>query len=180
MQQQQKKPTVSNLIDLLNKPALIKWANNLGLEGIKVGDYTKQKMSDGVRIHTQIELYLSQNKPMIDFQTQFNFAEFIKGKEVLAIEKKIEHEDYEGRIDIKLKIGDDIYICDFKKKKDKDKVYFEQKIQLAAYMIAENVSKAGIISYPDFKLIEVNIDLEKYKKLINNLVSIYNLKKELA
>ncbi|CAB4131200.1 hypothetical protein UFOVP129_58 [uncultured Caudovirales phage] len=171
-----KKPTVSQLIDLLNKPALIKWANKIGLQGVSLDDYNKKSTSNGSSIHLQIEKFLDYNVPFRDLQTQNNFVEFIKDKEIITIEKDIYHDLFFGRLDIKFKFNGNIYICDFKPKNNYSTIFFEQKLQLAMYKYADECDKVGIISYPDFTLQEVEFDFEVYKRIIDCLCNLYNLK----
>lgn len=59
-------PGVTTVLDILAKPALIKWANNLGLKGIDSTKF-KDKMADiGKIAHKMILAYLSK-EPLITF-----------------------------------------------------------------------------------------------------------------
>jgi hypothetical protein len=172
------KPTVTQLISLLDKPALLKWANKIGLQGINIDDYRKESFSKGNLYHSQIENYIKYNIPFID-QSFFNrFKYFMEDKEIIESEKNIENEYYRGRYDIKLKYNDSIYICDFKT--NQKNIYFENKLQLSAYKFADSCDKLAVISIPDFSIFEINI--EEYqinKNILVNLHSIYNLKNQL-
>ena len=55
------KPSVTNLVDMLDKPALMRWANKIGLEGIKLDEYKSQKKDEGSNIHETIATYLNFN-----------------------------------------------------------------------------------------------------------------------
>ena len=50
--------SVSKLIEVLNKPALLHWSNKIGLQGISLKDYRKKSTSKGTSKHNQIENYL--------------------------------------------------------------------------------------------------------------------------
>jgi hypothetical protein len=49
------KPTVSQLLQLLDKPALLGWANKIGLEGISLDEYRKKSTKGGTDLHKEIE-----------------------------------------------------------------------------------------------------------------------------
>lgn len=82
------KPTVSQLLELLNKPNLIYWANNLGINGIKLKDYYESSSKKGISLHTQILNYVTKGIQFDDINIQNNFIKFIENKEIIDIEKK--------------------------------------------------------------------------------------------
>lgn len=49
-----KVPGITTVIGLLNKPALVKWANNLGLQGIDSSKYVDDKAAIGTLAHAMI------------------------------------------------------------------------------------------------------------------------------
>jgi len=51
-------PGVTTLIGILNKPALVPWANNLGLQGINVKDYVDDKADIGTLDHEMMYVNL--------------------------------------------------------------------------------------------------------------------------
>jgi hypothetical protein len=61
-------PSVTTVLGVLNKPALVYWSNNLGLEGIKVTEYVDDKAKIGSLSHFILECYLKNVQP--------DFAEF--------------------------------------------------------------------------------------------------------
>lgn len=170
------KPTVTELIKLLDKPALLKWANKIGLDGIKLEDYRKDKMQSGTSLHNQIECYLQYKKPFEDNLNQLRFDNFIKDKEVLFIEKNIETDWFIGRLDLMFNCKNESYICDFKS--NQRAIYFENKLQLIAYRMALKCDKIAIISIPDFTLMNVYIkEYGPYEEILKALSIIYNNKK---
>ena len=56
-------PGASTITGLLNKPMLVKWANNLGLQGIDSSKYTDKAASIGTLIHYLVECHITKKKP---------------------------------------------------------------------------------------------------------------------
>jgi hypothetical protein len=169
------KPSVSKLIGLLDKPALLKWANKIGLQGISIDDYKKKSTKSGIDYHLSIENFLKHGLLSDDEQFNIKMQKFFSDKEIIDIEKSIEHDLFVGRFDVKLKWKDIIFICDFK---SSSSVYFEQKLQLTAYKMAEGCDHVAVIHIPDFVLRPVTVD-ENHEKIIYHLSMIYDLKSNL-
>ena len=58
-------PGVTTVLSILNKPALVKWSNNLGLNGIDVNKFVDALADIGTLTHKMIEDYL--NKKEVDY-----------------------------------------------------------------------------------------------------------------
>jgi hypothetical protein len=173
-----KKPSVTELISLLDKPALLNWANKIGLEGIKLEDYRKRSLQNGTSIHKQIEDFINNNHPFENKEHENNFKRYFNNKEILEIEKPIETDLFVGRLDVKFKYNNKVYICDFKT--NQKNVYFENILQLCSYWMAEKCDGVGIISVPDFRFIHVSVEnFNEYEKIIKSLNTIYTLKQKL-
>ena len=86
-----KKPSVSKLLDLLNKPALMYWANNLGLEGMSLKKYRKRRLSLGTSLHKQVEYFLVDGLIPDNELLKNNFIDFFTDIEVLGVEQKVEN-----------------------------------------------------------------------------------------
>jgi hypothetical protein len=173
-----KKPSVSELLDLLNKPALINWANKQGLLGVDISKERGKWLNAGSSIHKQIELYHTQKIPFDKKEDQLLYNNFIQEKEILEIEKNIETDYFIGRFDCKLKSQNKIYIIDYKK--DAKNVYLENKLQLVAYGMAEECDCMAIVSVPKFELLEVKMsDRKPYEEILKSLSVIYYSKKEI-
>ena len=54
----QRVPGVTTVLGIMNKPALIKWANNLGLQGIDSSAYVDETARVGTLAHQMIQEYL--------------------------------------------------------------------------------------------------------------------------
>lgn len=173
-----KKPSVTELLSLLDKPALLGWANRQGLAGVDISKARPKWLVEGVSIHEQIENFIRKKEPFIKSEYQERFNIFIQDKEVLKLECKIETDYFTGRYDIRLKWKDKVYIMDFKK--DKKKIYLEQKLQLVAYSMAEPCDSFAIVGVPEFNLIPVEIsDRKPYEDILKSLCNIYVNKKRI-
>lgn len=172
------KPSVTDLLKLLDKPALLNWANKKGLEGIDISKERSKWLNAGVSIHSQIESYIRNGEPFISEANQAAFNTFIFDKEILGLECRIETEWFTGRYDIKVKWNDKTYIMDFKNKSKK--IYFENKLQLIAYSMAEPCDSFAIVSVPAFTVMNFNVqNREPYEEIMKCLSKIYNLKSEI-
>ena len=158
------KPSVSELLDLLNKPALLYWANKLGLEGVPLQEFYKKSKKSGISIHSQIRCFCEQNVPFEDPEHQAKFLSFIKDKQIVDFEKPIETDHFVGRYDVRILIENQPYICDFK---SNSKVYFENLLQLTAYRMAYPECKLAVIEVPSFTF--KPIEIEDFKILENIL-----------
>lgn len=173
-----KKPSVSELIKLLDKPALLKWANKIGLEGIKLDEYSNKVKNSGISIHKQIEEYIQFNKPFENIKHQNEFNRYFKDKKIISFESNIETDWFIGRQDLRIEYNGKQFICDFKS--NQKYVYFENILQLVAYRMSEKSDGIGIISVPDFTFLPIKIqDFTPYEEILKSLSNIYNLKKQI-
>lgn len=168
------KPSVTKLIEMLDKPALMKWANKIGLEGIKLDDYKSKSKEQGLSIHETIENYLKYGLLSDDESLNLKIQKFFSDKEVISVEQSIETDYFTGRYDIKLRWQNIEFVCDWK---SNGGVYFETKLQLAAYAMSENCHVA-VIHVPDFLIRPVSITDIYYEFLIE-LSKLYDLKQKI-
>lgn len=172
-------PSITKLLQLLDKPALLKWANKIGLEGIKLDEYQSKSKAKGNSYHNQVEAMIKHNKEIKDPILRQNYHAFFDGSEILESEKNISGEYWKGRYDIKFKRNGLIYLCDFKS--NAKRVYFENKLQLIAYSEIENVDEIGVISLPDFRYHPVIIpDRKPYIGILRALSHIYECKQQIT
>lgn len=170
----QRKPYVTQLISLLDKPALLGWANRIGLEGVSIDAFRAKALDKGKTFHEQIHRRLTDGTPFPELDDNVNFDLFMAGKRVLSVEKVIETEWFLGRLDLAVEVEGSSVICDFK---PGSKIYFEQVLQLVAYRMAEGGAIA-IVETPTFKMKRVSIpDFEPFEKLLKALAEIYREKK---
>lgn len=171
-----KKPSISELMSLLDKPALLSWANKQGLAGINIGIKRKEWLSHGTSMHAQIESFIRNGEAFIEQSAQENFELFISDKRVISMEVDVETDYFTGRYDMKLSWKDRLYLIDFKK--GNKRIYFEQKLQLIAYSMAEEVDSFAIVSYPEFTMMNFcPTDRQPYIDIIKSLSDIYRNKK---
>lgn len=105
-----KTPSVTELLDLLNKPALVYWANNLGLKGVKLSDYYQNSKKNGISLHSQIRRYVEEKIPFENLQDQLNFNSFMVGKRIIDFEKEVDTRFFKGRSDVKIIINNQMYL----------------------------------------------------------------------
>lgn len=166
------KPNVTELIDLLNKPALLKWANKIGLEGTSLDNYKRKSTADGDNIHKQIE---NDFKYAIPYENE-RFESFKSRYEYIESEPKIECEHYKGRADVILRRDGLLWLFDFKAS---NSIYFEQKLQLMAYKRVLKVDRVGIVNTEYFteNIVEASPEQEvAYSKILAALVVIWKAK----
>ncbi len=131
----------------MSKPALVKWANNLGLQGIDSNKYVDTLADIGTLGHVMIHHYLGGEIPDMESysQDQIKLAEnvFIKFLEweknnkfkVIGSEMQIISEDHQfgGTCDLLIVINDTLTLLDIKTSKA---VYKDHFTQVAGYGIA--------------------------------------------
>ncbi len=154
-------PGVTTVLGVLNKPALVVWANNLGLEGIKVREYVDVLAQIGTIAHDMIcchvknEPFKTDNLPadLIDAAENafLKYLEWAKAHTVEPIlcEAKLVSENlkYGGTVDFYGKIDGVLTLKDYKTAKA---IYPEHLYQVAAYrrLLFENecaVDAVGIL-----------------------------------
>jgi len=150
------KPSVTQLLDMLAKPALITWANEQGLAGVNIKTMRDKAKLAGTSMHSQIE-----RKDFTDPTHAANFARFMSDKELIDQEQSIETEWFVGRYDSRIKWRDLTYLIDYKKSR-RHRVYFEHRLQLAAYGMGVAADRFAIVATPDF--VPVEVALERHRK----------------
>ena len=170
-----KKPSITQLLDLLNKPALIGWANKQGLQGVDIEVSRKKYLNNGTSIHKQIENYITDGVCFSNELHQLSFNNFMEDKEIIDVEKSIETEWFVGRFDASIKYKNKVYLIDYKS--NATKIYFENKLQLIAYSMAYPCDAFAVVSVPNFRLIEFDVkEINEYKTIIKSLSDIYKSK----
>jgi hypothetical protein len=159
-------PGVTTMTALLAKPALIKWANNLGLQGIDSSKYVDDKADIGTLAHYMIEMHLLGQEP--DFgnytpnqQTTATNAfkkyltwEAQSNLKVLHVELRLVSEEHQfgGTCDLYCELNGRKTLIDFKTSKA---IYSEMFTQVSAYeaLLVEN-------GYPveDVKILRIGRD----------------------
>lgn len=160
---------------MLNKPALLKWANRQGLAGIDIDKARDESKADGLSMHEQIE-----TGEFSDHDLAQAHMRFMSGKEVIARERKIETEWFVGRYDVLLRDGKgQTILADYKRNRSR-RIYFENKLQLVAYSMAEPADRLAIVCLPDFAIVECFADREKCAQILIALSTICRLRSEMG
>jgi len=193
-------PSVTTILGILDKPALVKWAWQCGIDG---EDYRKvrDKAADiGTIAHYLIECYLKKEAPDLrDYsqdniekaQISFNaFLDFEKGHHLkpIVIEQTMVSNKYKfgGTIDLIAEMDGVIQLIDFKTSKG---IYPEMIIQLSAYekLVNENGIK---VKENSGNILNINKetgefhhyhypDLSQEWEMFQHLVPVYSLWKDI-
>jgi hypothetical protein len=193
-------PSVTTALGVLDKPYLVKWANNLGLKGIDSSRFTEERSEIGTLAHHLILCDMEGDLPdIMDYSpNQLAMAEhaltlYRKWKEVykpvpILMEKHLvsTRYGYGGTLDMVADLTIGNHVCrelvDFKTSKYLSNSYYAQ---LAAYnqlltengMPVENCRLLRIGVEPDECAFEERqlLHLDKYFRLFLLCLSIYNL-----
>lgn len=156
-------PGVTTVIGLRAKPALVKWANNLGLAGVDVTKFTDDKASIGTLAHQMIlDHFMERKTDTSDYtpnqvdaaeNSLLSFFEWEKGKTItpVLIEAPLTSTiGYGGTIDLYAVIDGVRTLVDFKTGSG---IYDEHYYQLAAYKnlileAGQPVDQARILNIP--------------------------------
>uniref|UniRef100_A0A6M3J2Q8 PD-(D/E)XK nuclease superfamily protein n=1 Tax=viral metagenome TaxID=1070528 RepID=A0A6M3J2Q8_9ZZZZ len=193
-----KVPGVTTVLGVLNKPALVIWANRLGLQGIDSSKYRDEMADIGTLAHKMILDYFKgektdtseYSKSQIDLAENclLSFWEWEKGHkiEVIMAEAQLisQEHGYGGTIDCFCKLDGQPTLLDFKTGKA---IYPEFFYQLAAYeqLLAEaghlievtRILRIGRDADEGFEERSVG-KLDKQFEIFTHCLAIYNLKKE--
>jgi len=154
--------SITHLLKLLNKPALLTWANKIGLNGVSLKEYRNKLTNEGTNKHKLVENYLLHGEIFPFYEL---LDEALNGYDIVGVEQDFDNGDLSGRIDliIKNRYDDTITIVDFK---SSSKVYLEQKLQLSAYKEMYGADNIAVISFKDWKLKFIDIDTKKYFNIV--------------
>jgi len=195
-------PGVTTITGVLNKPALVPWANKIGLQGIEVSKYVDDLATIGTLAHYMVECHIKKEKPILDdySKNQIDSAEtsFLKfldweskhkieylGTEVQLVSNIY---NYGGTLDILMILDGVRTLVDLKTCKA---IYGDHHHQVGGgYMLLSyesdyNLKEAGIlrIGRSEEEGIEAEYkpvpNIEKYQELFLKCLDIYNLKKEI-
>ena len=193
-------PGTTTITGLLNKPYLVKWANNLGLEGIDSSTYTDEAAKIGTLAHAMVQAHLQEEKidasqfsPIqIDLAENaiLSFFEWQSRHDLVPVHCELpmvsEELKYGGTIDCYCMLDDVPTLLDFKTGKA---IYEEHFVQLAAYknLLEERnlpvdrvqILRIGRDESEGFEERHVT-DTSKYFEIFKNLLNVYYLKKELG
>ncbi len=189
-------PGVSTIVNQLSKPALVPWANRLGLQGIDVSKYVDDKAMIGTLAHEMILAHLSKRKPETEDYSKnqtdaaensfLSYLEWEKGHiiEPIMTEKQLISEGfrYGGTLDFYGNVDGVPELIDFKSGSG---IYPEMWFQVAAYamLISDPIQRYRILNIPrtedeSFKE-EVKDGVGLHFRAFVKLVEFYHLNKEI-
>jgi len=139
-------PGTTTIIGVLNKPALLAWANRIGLEGIEMSKYVDDLAEVGTLAHEMVKAHFTGEKVDTDEYSKkvidraenamISFLSWVKGKNIEPIyNEKILVSDklgYGGTLDMYCKMNDKNYLIDFKTGSG---IYDDHFYQMAGYKI---------------------------------------------
>lgn len=194
-------PGATTISGLLNKPALVKWANNLGLQGIDSTKYVDKAANVGTLIHalveghitgktvdtsyfTALEIELAQNGfyKYLDWEKQHKVEPIFNEKQFVS-----EKYRYGGTLDFYCKVDGKYTLVDFKSGKG---IFNEHFLQVSGYanLLNENkyrvdqimILNIGRNEDEPFQHREIPpTTYKKYFDMFKALVKVYYIKKEL-
>ncbi|MCX4363496.1 MAG: hypothetical protein OSJ74_08960 [Clostridia bacterium] len=194
-------PGATTVTGLLNKPALVKWANNLGLQGIDSSKYVDKAARVGTLIHALVEAHITGKKADLSDYTDLEkemadvgfkkYLDWEKQHKVEPIfnEKQFVSEKYKygGTLDFYCKVDGKLTLIDFKSGKG---IFNEHFLQVSSYanLLTENKYKVEQIMILnigrnedepfDHKEIKPTT-IKKYFKMFRCLLDVYYIKKDL-
>ena len=175
-------PRVTEILSkMIHRDSLMYWANSLGFRGLRYKDVLNNAANIGTMAHSAIEKFLKEklktndNIPFLGFLAWYNIVTQDIGLpiEVLLVEHKLTCKWFGGTMDALLKIGDKIYLVDFK---TSNHVTFNYFLQLAAYRfmlkLRENIDIDGVIvlqldkEEPGFNEYLLNFSIEQHSSFM--------------
>jgi CRISPR/Cas system-associated exonuclease Cas4 (RecB family) len=193
---------VTTVVNILAKPALIEWANRIGLAGIEVGRYVDDKADIGTLAHDMVVCHLKNEKVNTDDYSKnqieqaewacLSFFEWLKSHKIELIwaEKPLVHEalQYGGTGDIYATVDSKKELIDLKTGSG---IYDEHKIQTCGGyvpLLESNgfpVDKVRILNIPRTQnenwgeVILYPDQFKKYQDMFFACKKIYDLRKQL-
>jgi hypothetical protein len=191
-------PGTTTVLGVLNKPALVAWANRLGLEGVDSSRYVDESARIGTLAHYLVQCHLTKQEPDLSQYGRFeidkaenaliSYFEWEKSRNIVPIENELplvsEAYGYGGTIDFIGMIDEIHTICDFKTGSG---IYDEHYYQVCAYrqLAIENgfeVNQVRILNIPRKETEEftekIYTSFDKGWKIFQHCLEIYNLQKD--
>ncbi len=194
-------PGTTTVTGIMAKPALIGWANKMGLQGIDTRSYVDEKADIGHCAHYMIESHLkkavpdlSEYAPVVVDQAEngyLRFLDWIGGRDLKLIDSEMQlvsaAHRFGGTADVYCKLGDLYTLIDIKT--SESGIYPDMLHQVSAYvmLLRENdyqVDQAIIVRVGrtedggfETRMVE---PVDKYWQIFLHCRAIYELKKEVS
>tara|TARA_Y100000310_G_scaffold336960_1_gene422819 strand:- start:2554 stop:3222 length:669 start_codon:yes stop_codon:yes gene_type:complete len=196
-------PGTTTICGVLDKPALVYWANNLGMEGIKVREYVDTLAGIGTLTHSRVQCYFEKTEPdMSEYSkadidlsdnAMLSFYAWAKDRKFQDVQCEMplvsESLRYGGLLDIYCKLDNLWTIIDIKTGKG---LYPDHTLQLAGYahLARENnvpVDQVFLLNIPrrdteefQFKALPLEVLADYYQGIFVPARKIYETKKALG
>ena len=184
-------PSATTILKILNKPALVKWANYLGFRSLDVDAVLNESAELGTLIHDLIHSILckhlivfipSEKHPnwlIYSYIKKFKTWLNTNTVEPIILEKSFSTDNFGGTVDFYGKINGKYTILDFKTSK---KIHITMFIQLALYCIllekhGYTVEQVGILlvnNKNDGEKFISREELEPYVEFAKGLVGVFH------
>jgi len=151
-------PGVTTILNVLNKPALVRWSNDLGLKGISVGAYVDTLATVGTIAHEMVcchnkkESFIPDGRaPELIDAAENSFLKYLEWERHHTVEPILceaelvsEHDRFGGCIDFYGRIDGVLTLKDYKTAKA---IWPEHLYQVAAYrrLLEENGHKVDAV-----------------------------------
>lgn len=191
-------PGVTTILNVLAKPALIRWANNMGLQGIDTSKYVDRAAQAGTAAHGMIECHLTgkefDRSPFpadllsLAENGYIKYLDWEKGHEIKEAQSEMplvsERYRYGGTIDMYCLLDGVPTLIDFKT--NSSGIYDEMKHQVIAYLklLEENgfpVKKVMIIRLDKSDVMDLETreigDWQKHWRIFEICRELYDLMK---
>ena len=136
-----KLPTVTQIVECLNKPGIADWANGLGFKGIRYRSYMTETANIGTMVHDRIERELrneanwfrDSNVPYKVTECYSRFLTWLHDTKAVGkyVETPFNNNRYGGTIDAIVEINGALGLVDFKSSK---RAYLGHLLQLGGYL----------------------------------------------
>lgn len=175
-------PRVTEILSkMIHSDGLMYWANSLGFKGLKYRDVLNKAANAGTIAHSAIERFLRDkiesidNTPFLGFLAWYNIISNTMPVEVLYLEHKITCKWFGGTLDCLMRIGNKIYLLDFKTSNYIMYTYF---LQLSAYRfmlkVIEGIDIDGVIvlqldkENPGFNEYLLDFDIQEHSEFMEH------------
>jgi len=159
-------PGTTTILGVLNKPALMYWAWDLGCQGIDYRKYTDEMAKIGTLVHERIEAHIKGSEVNFDDFTKtqitlsdVGFSKFLEWEQEnkpIYIESELQLSSdkyfYGGTIDLYAKIGNKFVLIDFK---TSNNIYDDHFCQVSAYA---NLLRENDLQVDDIMILRIGRD----------------------
>lgn len=177
-----KVPRVTEIISrMIHNDSLMYWANSLGFKGLRYRDELNKAANLGTEAHSSIEKFLKEkiktesNIPFMGFLLWYDIISDSIPIDIIYSEHALTCDWFGGTLDCLAKIGNKVFLIDFK---TSNHVTFNYFLQLSAYLymlkVVEGINCDGVIVLqlnklePGFNEYLLDFSIPEHLDFINN------------